>query len=117
MRQILRFYKTTEDRWYIDLPEWQGSIADLEMVEGADTMLDKVSDNTDECYLDMSDEPFEGADEIKLVEDLTYSIGGGDYIMPIYKGEVIDHKMWLCSVTVEVFRKLPAIIYVGYPNL
>jgi hypothetical protein len=43
MRQILRFYRTTEDRWYIDLPEWKGSIADLEMIEGADTMLDKLS--------------------------------------------------------------------------
>jgi hypothetical protein len=65
----------------------------------------------------MSDKPYEGADEIHLVQDLTNSIGGGDYIMPSYNGEVINHKKWLCSVTVEVFRKLPAIIYVGYPNL
>lgn len=86
MRQILRFYKNTEDQWYIDLPGWRGSIADLEMVQGVDTMLDKVSDNKNECFLDMIDEPFEGADEIHLIEDLADSIGGGDYIMPNYKG-------------------------------
>jgi len=88
MRQILRFYRTTADRWYIDLPGWKGSIADLEMVQGADTMLDKVSDNTNECALEMSDEPFEGADLISLVTDLSDSIGGGDYYMERYKNEL-----------------------------
>ena len=86
------------------------------MVQGADTMLDNVSGNTNECILEMSDEPFEHADEMHLIEDLADSIGGGDYIMPSYKGEVINHKMWLCSVTVQVFGTLPSIIYVGYPN-
>lgn len=50
----------------------------------------------------MSNVPFEDADEIHLIEDLADSIGGGDYIMPSCKGEVVNHKMWLCSVTVKV---------------
>jgi hypothetical protein len=103
-------------RWYIDLPYWHGEIADLEMVQGADKMLDIVSGSTNECYLELSDEPFEGADVIKLVDDLSDSVGGGDYIIPSYKGEGINHKMWLCSVTLQVFGSLPSVIYVGYPN-
>lgn len=116
MRHTFRFYKTAENRWYIDLPEWEGSIAELEMVEGADTMLDKVSGYTNECYLEMSDEPFDGADKIALQEDLSDSIGGGNYLMETYKGALVNHRMWLCEVTVKVFYGLPEAIYVNYPE-
>jgi hypothetical protein len=115
MKQTFRFYKTVEERWYIDYPAWKGSIADLEMVEGADTMLDKVAGNQNECFLELSDELFEGADVIKLVTDRTDSVGGGDYIMESYKEDGVKHEMWLCAVTVEVFGNLPTEIFVGYP--
>lgn len=70
MKYTFRFYKTADGRWYIDLPEWSGSIDD--------------------------------------------SVGGGNYIMETHKGEQINHAMWLCQVTVEVFHGLPTTIYVGY---
>lgn len=114
MRDTFRFYKTANHRWYIDLPDWGGSLDDLEMVQGADTMLDMVSRYTDECYLELSDEPFDGADIIALVEDLSDSVGGGNYVMEAYKGEQINHAMWLCQVTVDVFHELPKAIYIGY---
>jgi hypothetical protein len=116
MKQTFKFYKTASNRWYIDLPSYTGSVDDLEMVQGADTMLDKVSSFTNECYLELSDEPFEGADIIKLIDDLSDSVGGGDYIMTTYKGEVINQNIWLCAVTLQVFGSLPSVIYVGYPN-
>ncbi|WP_316812144.1 DUF6717 family protein [Pedobacter heparinus] len=116
MKDTFRFYKTADGRWFIDLPEWGGSIDDLQMVEGADTMLDRVSCYTNECYLEMSDEPFDNADRITLVEDLTNSVGGGNYVMETYKGEPINHTMWLCQVTVEVFHTLPTVIYMSYPQ-
>ena len=115
MKQTFRFYKTEANRWYIDLPDWTGSIAELEMVEGADTMLDMVSNNTNECYLTLSDGPFEGADEITLVTDLIDSIGGGDYYMETYKGKPVQQNIWLCSVTNQIFNDLPPTIYVAYP--
>ncbi|MFN4885339.1 MAG: DUF6717 family protein, partial [Bacteroidota bacterium] len=37
---ILGLFGPRRDRWYIDLPEWSGPRANLEMVAGADTMLD-----------------------------------------------------------------------------
>jgi hypothetical protein len=116
MKQTFRFYKTSDNRWYIDIPYWTGSIAELEMVEGADTMLDRVSENKKECFLELGDEPFAGADLIKLVQDRSLSYGGGDYLMETYKGEVVNHAMWLCSVTSFVFDGLPETIYVGYPG-
>lgn len=115
MKDTFRFYKTADGKWYIDLPEWGGSIDDLQMVEGADTMLDRVSGFTNECYLEMSDEPFDGADRIKLVQDLSNSVGGGNYIMETYKGEPVNHEMWLCFVTEHVFHGLPTTIYVTFP--
>ena len=115
MREKFRFYKADSGRWYIDLPGWAGSIDDLEMVQGADTMLDRVSGYTNECMLEMSNEAFEGADIIRLVTDLGDSVGGEDYIMESYKGEAIEHHMWLCAVTVHVFGVLPAKIYIAFP--
>ncbi|SHM86111.1 DUF6717 family protein [Chitinophaga sp. CF418] len=113
MRHTFRFYKTLSNRWYIDLPGWEGGIGELEMVEGADTMLDKISGDGNECFIDMSDEPFEGSDTVKLVSDLRDSIGGGNYIMETYKGEPVNHPMWLCAVTEHVFADLPEAIYVS----
>ncbi|QHS62905.1 DUF6717 family protein [Chitinophaga agri] len=113
MRKTFRFYKTPENRWYIDLPEWQDDIAALEMVLGADTMLDKVSGYTDECLVEMSDAPFEGADIIRLIENLQQSIGGGNYLMETFRGTPVNQEMWLCEVTEYVFASLPEQIYVN----
>ena len=62
----------------------------------------------------MSDEPFEGADLISLVTDLSESIGGGDYFMKRYKDEIVNQNMWLCAVTVIVFGSLPSSVYIKY---
>ena len=43
---ILNFYKEETNRWYVDLPCWSGLKEDLEMVEGADLMLDILSNYT-----------------------------------------------------------------------
>ncbi|WPQ60597.1 DUF6717 family protein [Chitinophaga sancti] len=115
MKKTFRFYKTEKGSWYIDLPEWTDGIEALQMVEGADTMLDTVSNQSDEVYLELSDEPFEGADVLHLTENLQDSITGGIYMMPFYKGTEINHPMWLCGVTAFVFKGLPPLIYVGYP--
>ncbi|WP_394332020.1 DUF6717 family protein [Pedobacter hartonius] len=39
------------------MPEWTKPVVDLEMVKGADTMMDKVAGSSDECYLEMSEQP------------------------------------------------------------
>ena len=112
MTATFRFYKDQRGEWYIDLPGWEGSKAQLEMVEGADTMLDIVSNYTNECFLKMSDKPFDGAEILALTYARTNDQGGGgDYILNEYNRETVNHMMWLCEVTKHVFKGLPAFIY------
>ena len=58
---IKRFYKENSI-WYIDLPEFleegMGSKANLMMVDGADTLLDILSNNGSEVTLEFSQLPF-----------------------------------------------------------
>ena len=52
-----RFYKTDEGRWYIDLPEWLDNdmpIEALEMIDGADLLLDKLSKYSNEVIINFS---------------------------------------------------------------
>jgi hypothetical protein len=107
-----RFYKEGLN-WYIDLPEWTGSKADLEMVAGADNMLDYMAEGGDEVHAFISEEEFEGADLLHL-KSLAEDIGNGAYyLMKKYKGIDIDLTMWLCDVTLFVFNnKFPEKIYI-----
>ena len=40
--------------WYIDLPNWEGTKAELQMVAGADTLLDKLSNQGTSVNVTMS---------------------------------------------------------------
>ena len=52
--KLLKFYKENDNRWFVNLPEWKGNKDDLEMVMGADTMLDYISDGENEVFLYLS---------------------------------------------------------------
>lgn len=107
-----RFNKEDTGRWYIDIPEWTGHKADLEMVEGADTMLNYVGQGYPRVDLTLSEQPFAGADELKLLNDHSDRPGGGGiYLLENYEGEELNQQMWLCEVTAWVFGKLPPVIY------
>lgn len=106
-----RFYKTIENRWYVDLPQWTGSIDDLEMVCGADVMLDIMSQGEGEIKLTMSDERIDNA-SILMKHNDTPEIGGAEYIFTSWKGIEYNMNIWLCGVTEYVFGYLPNTIYV-----
>ena len=104
-----RFYKTEENRWYIDLPEWKGSQADLEMVAGADKMLDVLSNNGNKITLNISDAYEDKAnwnEAIILERHKKYPsiLGGGAEYR--WGSEII----WLCDVTKFVFGYFPKYI-------
>jgi hypothetical protein len=78
-----RFIKTGIE-WYIDLPEFieqGGSKGDLQMVEGADKMLDIMAESERSVILNISKEPFAGADVLELTEKCDAYTGGGYYRM------------------------------------
>jgi hypothetical protein len=109
-----KFYKK-EGIWYIDLPEFLelglGTKANLMMVGGSDTYLDRLSNYTKEVTVSFSDVDFDGATDTlkrtKLGHDDMYleSVGhaqvdGGAY----YQSTVDGHELWLCPVTKYVFQ-------------
>jgi len=112
-----RFYKESDNRWYIDLPEWTGSKADLEMVAGADNMLDYMAEGNNEVHAYISEIEFECADVLKL-KGLADDIGNGAYyFMKKYRGIEINLSLWLCDVTLFVFNgKFPEYIFIASTN-
>ena len=112
-----KFYKESNNNWYIDLPEWKGSKAELEMVAGADTMLEYMAEGESEVYVYISDEEFEGADVLRL-KGLADDIGNGAYyFMQKYMGIYLDLDVWLCDVTLTVFNNVfPKYIFIAKAN-
>lgn len=103
--QFYNFYKQ-HNKWYINLPDYPGNIEDLEMVLGADTLLDILSENTNTVDIILSLQPFEHSHELQFILD---ECNGGRY-------QVISNEhnfeLWLCDVTTFVFGFLPKIIYI-----
>jgi hypothetical protein len=105
----------TDEGWFIDLPvyiEQGGNPGDLQMVDGADTMLDVMANGNNAVSLTLDTKPFEGADELILTEKCDPLIGGGYYLMKTYRGQEMNRSMWLCQVTEFVFGDLPERIFV-----
>lgn len=109
-----KFYKEADGRWYVDLPEWPGSKADLEMVAGADAMLEYMAEGEGEVRVYISEEEFEGAETLRL-EGKAEDIGSGAYyFMQRYRGINIDLKMWLCDVVLFIYSgKFPDKLFIS----
>lgn len=109
-----KFYKDQEG-WFVDLPEWKGEKWELEMVSGADTFLDILSQGEDEVYVTLSDTKFDGCEVLEMthlgrLEGPEYGSGAW-YIMEEYAGLRFGLSMWLCDVTKFVFGDFPLKIY------
>lgn len=112
--RVYNFLKQ-QGRWYIDLPEYLeqgGSKGDLEMVAGADQMLDAMARGKKKVSLELDRESFDGADLLELVELCEAPKGGGYYILHTFGGRAIAKKMWLCDVVLFVFGDMPERIFV-----
>lgn len=112
------FYKESTG-WYIDLPEFiaqGGSKGDLQMVEGADTMLDLMAGEDTIVTLVIDEEFFEGADRLELTEKCDPYIGGGYYLLRNWENRPVMKTMWLCAVTEYVFGYLPEQIFIKRAN-
>ena len=108
---ILTFIKEESGKWYIDLPTWTGDKADLEMVSGADTLLEKLSDNENVVSLEVYEDYFKGSEELNMLSLANDLNNGAYYNLMSYKGEEVNLDLWLCDVTKFVFGYLPNKIY------
>lgn len=105
----IRFYKDSTG-WYADIPEWTGTKADLQMVCGADVMLDILSDSNNEVTLYLNTAFFENSNTLTLKHEDKEN-GGGWYKMEKYLEFEFNHELWLCEVTRFVFGEIPPKIY------
>lgn len=106
-----KFYKTSSNKWYVDLPEWTGSIDDLELVCGADIMLDIIAQGETNIYLTLSDIKIEHATELVKYIDTPLE-GGAEYIFTNWHGIEYNMNIWLCDVTKYVFGIMPESIWI-----
>ncbi len=112
--RTFRFYKD-EEGWFVDLPEWEGTKGELQMVMGADSFLEILAQGENEIDVTLSTEPFQNAEVLHFLyvgrlEGPEYGEGGWYYLKE-YLGIPFDLKMWLCDVTKFVFGELPNKIY------
>jgi hypothetical protein len=113
----LKFYKESDNRWYVDLPEWTGNKAELEMVAGADSMLEYMAEGESQVWLMLSEEYFENADKLEFLRLATEIGNGAFYKLNNYRGVEIGLEMWLCDVTKFVFGNFPNDIFILTSNI
>ena len=103
----LTFRKEPSGRWYIVLPWWPGPKAALEMVQGANTFLDLLSDGSTHLTLKVGTRVTCEMATLTKYQDSQFD---GAYYETLVGGKL--HRMWLCGVTEFVFGKMPKTI--GY---
>lgn len=93
-------------RWLVNLPDWRGALDDLEMVAGADTLLDEMAQGNLIVTITLSTTPIDNPLYVltKFKED---AVGG------TYRAENIPYTIWLCNVTKFVFQCHPDTIYIA----
>ena len=112
--KLFRFYKD-ELGWFVDLPEWEGERGELQMVSGADTFLDILSQGESEVYVTLSSNSFHNSEVLhfeKFGRLEGFEMGEGAwYFLNEYMGISYSLTMWLCDVTKFVFGEFPNKIY------
>lgn len=102
-------FKKLSNRWFIDIP-YEGSIEDLEMVAGADKLLDAISYNNDTIKVKVYDKLIANAISCTKIDETdfgaTYMIDAWDNMDCNYSGTI-----WLCNVTKIVLGEFPENIY------
>lgn len=109
-----RFYKEDDNRWYIDLPEWTGSKSELEMVAGADTMLDYFAADKKEVWMYVSENEIKDGYTLEFIRYATEINNGALYKFYNYQEHIHSvtlFEVWLCDVTKFVFGYFPKSIY------
>lgn len=86
--------------WFIVLPEWTGSKADLAMVAGADKLLDVLALGANKVSLKVAQAPIDDFYRLTLKE---YTPKEGGAIYKTYGNKDFPKEIWLCDVTKFVF--------------
>lgn len=122
------FNKEKDGRWFVDLPDYPGSKEDLEMVLGADTMLDILSDGGRTITLEISascedlnekmnlldEKGFEtlyGANKLTVPSLFAAGVGAW-YVIDLAQSNLTEepaemYAFWLCPVMEYIYGEYP----------
>lgn len=111
MSKVFNFEKDPDGRWYAIIPEWVGERAELEMVEGADFLLDILAQGAVFVQVKMTEDATIGyKTHLEAVEEESE---GMRYFVTVYENnETLGFTAWLCHVTKFVFGYFPKNIYI-----
>lgn len=113
--KILKFNKEKDGHWYIDLPNWPFAHHNLMMVAGADDLCEHLSDNGKNVAIKVitnsKPEIKENWGKLSKIES---SLFGATYKVENIKN--FNKNIWLCPVTLFVFKKYPKNIYIKVLN-
>ena len=105
-----RFYQESNGAWFVDLPEWKAARWYLQMVAGADYILDCLkSEHRDDIILYVSLEHFDGAEV--LVKSFEDPQGDGADYRYWDTNQKTMMTVWLCGVTEWFYGYMPEKIY------
>ena len=96
-KNAYRFNKE-DGKWYIDLPDWTGTKGELQMVGGADTLLDVLdTNNNNKVYVEVDTEIFNNFDIFAYKLGLRKSYGKFTLVIqtlePVTDGEDVTIKV------------------------
>jgi len=118
----ISFTKEKDNRWYVDFPEWPLSHDNLEMVAGADDLLDLLNNKkTNKVFLEI-DLKRPQKDSIQLKKVHSAITKGAFYVIetPLKGWErqtaIRRKQLWLCPVTLAVLGHYPKNIYIKQVN-
>lgn len=109
----ISFTREANGKWYVDLPKWKGSHDSLQMVAGADDMLELIGNGAPHVKLQVikHNTKLDGLDVDMICDRVNYSMAGGaTYHVFDKEGDV--NKMWLCPVTLFVLGEYPKHLYI-----
>ena len=114
----LMFYKDYKGDWFVDLPSWKGDKEELQMVSGADTLLDIISNNNFNSENFLKINIFQNEKHFKNSNKEFYALirdnketESGSYYKVKHSSNLIKFDIWLCNVTKFVFGYFPDVLY------
>lgn len=102
-------FKKEDGKWYIDLPSYPGPKEALQMVCGADTLCDMLSENKSTLRLLLSDTAY--GRQHRSLEFIQTDDAGAWYNFISHKEDEHTFPLWLCDVTLYVIGYFPERIY------
>ena len=95
--------------WWIDIPKFPFDDQWLQMVAGADILLDEISNGKNEVILEISSSPISWDYKLTRVKRLGLLKGALYESFPEIKSPSFDNKniLWLCPATLWVFWRYP----------